>query len=149
MITNHINDAVLMHGTVNLYLPITVQVVSETEQETLWDQLVRGGYHYLGYQKLLGHRIKYMAHIQNRPVAALSFSAPALKLSQVDFPMHIFYRFRIIGKEGRPRPCPAHKKKHPNYDETRFYHDFLQPASHCTTKFSKMFQCLVTIHLLA
>lgn len=68
-----------MHGTVNLYMPITVQVVSETEQETLWDQLVRG-YHYLGYQKLLGHRIKYMAYIQNRPVAALSFSAPALKL---------------------------------------------------------------------
>ena len=37
-------------------------------------------YHYLGYQRLLGHRIKYLAYSQNRVVAALSFSAPALKL---------------------------------------------------------------------
>ena len=37
-------------------------------------------HHYLGYQKLLGQRLKYLAFIGNRPVAALSFSAPALKL---------------------------------------------------------------------
>jgi SRSO17 transposase len=41
--------------------------------------LVRG-YHYLGYQRLLGHRLKYLAFLQGRPVAALSFSAPALAL---------------------------------------------------------------------
>ena len=30
-----------------------------------------------GYQKLLGHRLKYLAYLQDRPVAALAFSAPA------------------------------------------------------------------------
>jgi SRSO17 transposase len=47
--------------------------------EPLWDSLVCA-HHYLGYQKLLGHRIKYLAFLHDRPVAALSFSAPALKL---------------------------------------------------------------------
>jgi SRSO17 transposase len=31
----------------------------------------------LGYQKLLGHRLKYLALLEGRPVAALAFSAPA------------------------------------------------------------------------
>lgn len=72
-------DSSPLRGTVNSLPPATVQVASESDQESLWDRLVRQ-HHYLGYQKLLGHRIKYLAYIQDRPVAALSFSAPALKL---------------------------------------------------------------------
>lgn len=56
-----------------------LQVVSQSPLERLWDDLVRR-YHYLGYQRLLGYRLKYLACIGDRPVAALSFSAPALKL---------------------------------------------------------------------
>jgi len=41
-------------------------------------------HHYLGFRRLLGHRLKYFAFLQNRPVAALSWSAPALKLAQRD-----------------------------------------------------------------
>lgn len=59
--------------------PITVQVASQSPVEPLWDQLVRG-HHYLGSQKLLGHRLKYLAFLQGEPVAALSFSAPARTL---------------------------------------------------------------------
>jgi SRSO17 transposase len=72
-------DSSPLRSTVQALPPVTVQVASETDQESLWDHLVRL-HHYLGYQKLLGHRIKYLAYIQERPVAALSFSAPALKL---------------------------------------------------------------------
>ena len=54
-------------------------MASHSPAEPLWDQLVRG-YHYLGYQRLLGHRLKYLAFLQGRPVAALSFSAPARAL---------------------------------------------------------------------
>lgn len=63
-------------GELQAWPPLTVQVVSQSPLEPLWDHLVRG-YHYLGYQKLLGHRLKYLACLQDRPVAALSFSAPA------------------------------------------------------------------------
>jgi SRSO17 transposase len=69
-------DTSPMQGAVHMVAPITVEVVSHSPREPLWDRLVRG-YHYLGYQKLLGHRLKYLAVLAGRPVAALSFSAPA------------------------------------------------------------------------
>jgi len=63
--------------------PITLHLVSKSPLEALWDKLVRQ-YHYLGYQKLLGHRLKYLVLSRNRPVAALSWSAPALKIRARD-----------------------------------------------------------------
>src|SRR5574341_752567 len=72
-------DVSPIRGAVHTLPPITVRVASHSPVEPLWDQLVRG-HHYLGYQKLLGHRLKYLAFLQDRPVAALSFSAPARTL---------------------------------------------------------------------
>ena len=66
-------------GTLESLRPIALELVSHSHIEPLWDQLV-SRYHYLGYRKLLGHRLKYLAFIQDRPVAALSWSAPALRL---------------------------------------------------------------------
>jgi len=66
-------------GAVHTVPPIDVQIASQSPLEPLWDLLVRR-YHYLGYRRLLGHRLKYLAWLNDRPVAALSFSAPALKL---------------------------------------------------------------------
>ena len=63
--------------------PVSVKLISGSALEPLWDQLV-SQYHYLGYQNLLGHRLKYLAFIEHRPVAALSWSAPALKLAARD-----------------------------------------------------------------
>lgn len=74
-----LTEATPLAGVVHSLPPVNLQVVSETDHEPLWDNLVRR-HHYLGYQKLLGHRLKYLAYIQGRPVAALSFSAPALKV---------------------------------------------------------------------
>ena len=68
-----------MRGDLRAWPPLTVEVASQSPVEPLWDQLVRG-YHYLGYQRLLGRRLKYLAFRQGRPVAALSFSAPARAL---------------------------------------------------------------------
>ena len=67
-----------MVGPLAEFLPVRLQLVSHTPQEPLWDQLVRQ-YHYLGYRKLLGRRLKYLAFSGDRPVAALSWSAAALK----------------------------------------------------------------------
>jgi len=62
---------------------VSVKLISESDLEPLWDQLVRS-YHYLGYQRLIGHRLKYLALIEDQPLAALSWSAPALKLAARD-----------------------------------------------------------------
>ena len=66
-------------GAVHTLPAVTLQVASQSNLEIVWDHLVRQ-HHYLGYQRLLGHRLKYLAFMQDRPVAALSWSAPALKL---------------------------------------------------------------------
>jgi len=62
---------------------VSVKLVSGSDLEHLWNHLVRE-YHYLRYQNLLGHRLKYLAFTADRPVAALSWSAPALKLAARD-----------------------------------------------------------------
>ena len=77
-------DKTLITGDLKDFEPVAVQLVSGSNWEPLWDELVRN-YHYLGYQKLLGHRLKYLAFMNERPVAALSWSAPALKLAARDW----------------------------------------------------------------
>jgi SRSO17 transposase len=72
-------DTSPINGTIHTLSPISLHVASQPDMERLWDDLVRA-HHYLGCQKLLGHRLKYLAFLHGRPVAALSFSAPALKL---------------------------------------------------------------------
>ena len=62
---------------------ISLKMVSHSIHESLWDQLV-SNYHYLGYKNLFGHRLKYLAFSDTRPIAAFSWSAPALKLRSRD-----------------------------------------------------------------
>jgi len=70
-------------GELRDFSPARLGVVSGSDWESLWDQWV-SRHHYLGYQRLLGHRLKYFAFLEDRPVAALSWSAPALKLAPRD-----------------------------------------------------------------
>ena len=77
------NPVKTLFGTLKSLRPITLELVSGTELEPVWDDLVKH-YHYLGYQKLLGHRLKYLALVGEHPVAALSWSAAALKLGVRD-----------------------------------------------------------------
>jgi hypothetical protein len=76
-------DTVPIRGKLSDFMPATVELVSGSDWEPLWDQLVRR-HHYLGYQSLLGHRLKYFSFLQDRAVAALSWSAAALKLAARD-----------------------------------------------------------------
>ena len=74
-------------GSVKSLPAVTMVLVSGSDLEPVWDYYVKQ-FHYLGYQRLLGHRLKYLALIKDHPVAALSWSAAALKVS---------YRYRFIG----------------------------------------------------
>lgn len=79
MLQDKASDTAPICGSVDTLPAVTVQIASQTDMEIVWDRLMRQ-HHYLGYQRLLGHRLKYLVFMEDRPVAALSFSAPALKL---------------------------------------------------------------------
>jgi SRSO17 transposase len=70
-------------GNLKSLRPVTLELVSGSILESVWDNLVKQ-YHYLGYQRLLGHRLKYLALIGDHAVAALSWSAAALKVGVRD-----------------------------------------------------------------
>jgi len=70
-------------GTLKSLRPMTLELVSGSDLEPVWDYLVNQ-YHYLGYQKLLGHRLKYLVLVEELPVAALCWGAAALKIGVRD-----------------------------------------------------------------
>lgn len=63
--------------------PIRVLLVKGSALERLWDQLVRE-HHYLGYTKMYGPRLKYLALYQDRPLAAISYNRATLKVGVRD-----------------------------------------------------------------
>lgn len=63
--------------------PAYLRQVRGSSLEPLWDKLVQQ-YHYIGHKSLLGKRLKYLAFIEDCPVAALSWSAPAKRLGARD-----------------------------------------------------------------
>ena len=56
-------------GSLQSFGPVSLEMVSPSPLEPLWDSLVRQ-YHYLGYQRLLGHRLKYLGNSHNRRYGA-------------------------------------------------------------------------------
>jgi SRSO17 transposase len=76
-------SSLYLTGSVRSLPPVRMLSVGESDLEPVWDYYVRR-FHYLGCRKLLGHRLKYLAVIENHPVAALSWSAPALKITDRD-----------------------------------------------------------------
>jgi SRSO17 transposase len=63
---------------------IEIFLINGTEQETMWDILMRQ-YHYLGYTKMYGPRIKYIAYADQWPIALLSFNRAALTVGVRDW----------------------------------------------------------------
>ncbi len=70
-------------GSVKDIKPIEIIMVSDTEEELLWDDLVYH-YHYLGHNKMTGRRRKYLIIHKQRPLAALGFHSASIKLKSRD-----------------------------------------------------------------
>jgi hypothetical protein len=58
-------------GALKDFVPVELKLVSGSELEPARDYYIKQ-FHYLGYQKLLGHRLKYLGLIGEYCVAALS-----------------------------------------------------------------------------
>jgi hypothetical protein len=62
---------------------VTLHKVDETKWERLWDEIVRE-HHYLGYESMIGCRIKYLVTLGRQLVGAISFCSAAYKLGPRD-----------------------------------------------------------------
>ena len=80
---NGLIEQTVIVGNLADVMPLEWLLVNHTEQEMVWDQLVRK-YHYLGYQKLIGQRMKYLIQHQGRPLAAISYNRPARRVEARD-----------------------------------------------------------------
>ena len=67
-------------GRLKEFLPIDLKMVRGSPQEALSNSLIHQ-YHYLGYRQTVGPCLKYMAYIQERPIACLSWGAAAWKVA--------------------------------------------------------------------
>ena len=76
-------DTSPLTGAVGDLQPIRLQVVDQTCWEPVWDDLMRK-HHYLGYGKMVGASLKYLAFSHDRPIAALGFRAAAFKIKPRD-----------------------------------------------------------------
>ena len=63
--------------------PLEIKMVNKTPLEPLWDYVVKN-YHYLGYERMFGSRVKYLVFHKDRPIAALSFNQASLKIEARD-----------------------------------------------------------------
>jgi hypothetical protein len=70
----------LLTGRLKEFLPTDVRMVRGSPQEALHNSLIHQ-YHYLGYRQIVGPCLKYMAYIQKRPIACLSWGAAAWKVA--------------------------------------------------------------------
>ena len=72
-------NAERLEGTLHDYQPIEITKVVQADDEILWDETVRQ-YHYLGYEKMIGQRIKYLIHHNNKLIGAISFNRASQRL---------------------------------------------------------------------
>ena len=61
---------------------LTVRLITQNEQE-LWDQLM-SKHHYLGFRKLVGESLKYVALLNDKWVALLGWGTAAFKCHHRD-----------------------------------------------------------------
>ena len=78
-----IDDTPFVEGLFEIRSALKIELVNRTELEPLWDQLVKA-YHYLGYNKTIGPRVKYLVWFNERPIAAISYNQAAYKLGVRD-----------------------------------------------------------------
>ena len=72
-----------LEGKLHEYKPLEILQVDHTDYETIWDDLIRK-HHFLGYDKMIGQRIKYLVLYESVPIAALSFNRATLRVGARD-----------------------------------------------------------------
>ena len=72
-----------LEGKLHEYQPIQIIRVNRTEHEAIWNETVKK-YHYLGYDKMIGQRVKYLVLHKNTLIAAVSYNRASLHIGARD-----------------------------------------------------------------
>src|SRR5665648_6660 len=93
---------------------LKLELVSRTEHEALWNQLVKS-YHYLGYNKTIGPRVKYLVRFKERPIAAIAAIA-AIAFTQASYKLGMRDTFIGWSEDERKRYLPhvLNNNRYPN-----------------------------------
>jgi hypothetical protein len=78
----NINKTPLIAKLTDLF-PVELKLVRNTELEPLYNSLVQE-HHYLGYRQIVGNHLKYIAFIDDRPVACLGWGSAAWSVKSRD-----------------------------------------------------------------
>ena len=65
-----------LQGKPSEFQPVRLQLVRNTTLEPLYNSLIQQ-HHYLGYRQIVGNHLKYIAFINDRPVACLGWGSAA------------------------------------------------------------------------
>jgi hypothetical protein len=65
-----------LQGKPSQFSPVQLQLVRNTSLEPLYNSLIQQ-HHYLGYRQIVGNHLKYMAFIDEQPVACLGWGSAA------------------------------------------------------------------------
>lgn len=76
-------DARPLSGRLKDFQPLEIVNVNRTKLESIWDYMVKN-YHYLGYDNMIGPRIKYLVLYKGTPIAALSYNRASLTVGVRD-----------------------------------------------------------------
>ena len=88
-----------IEGKLKEVLPLDVIIVNDTDQEPLWDYMVKN-YHYLGYDNMFGQRIKYLVLHNSTPLAAISYNRAVYRVG---------VREKFIGWKGEQKKKLLHR----------------------------------------
>lgn len=70
-------------GSLKEFQPLSFVLVNGTEDEKVWDYVVQT-WHYLGYDRMIGPRLKYLVLYSDMLVAAISFNRASLRVGVRD-----------------------------------------------------------------
>ena len=76
-------DQTPLQGNLSDLPPVTLKLVRNTSLEPLYNSLIQQ-HHYLGYRQIVGNHLKYMAFIDERPVACMGWGSPAWSVKSRD-----------------------------------------------------------------
>ena len=76
-------DQTPLQGNLSDLPPVILKLVRNTPLEPLYNSLIQQ-HHYLGYRQIVGNHLKYMAFIDERPVACMGWGSPAWSVKSRD-----------------------------------------------------------------
>jgi len=72
-----------VEGTLGQFPLVDLRMIRRTQEEPLWNYLIYK-YHYKSFRIIVGAHLKYMAYLDDRPIACLAWSSSVFRIQERD-----------------------------------------------------------------